>query len=88
MPFQPGDRVRTTREDPPHHTRVPRYIRGAVGMIVEPQGAHPLPDSRSRGLAAEPEGVYTVVFAASELFGVGDHRVTVDVWESRLEPAS
>jgi len=85
MLFQPGDRVRTTREDPPHHTRVPRYIRGAVGVIVEAQGTHPLPDDRSRGLATEPQPVYTVVFPAAELFGEGDHRVTVDVWESHLE---
>lgn len=88
MLFQPGDRVRTTREDPPHHTRVPRYIRGAVGVIVEPQGAHPLPDNRSRGLPADPQLVYTVIFPASELFGAGDHRVTVDVWESHLEAAT
>jgi hypothetical protein len=88
MPFQPGDRVRTTREDPPHHTRVPRYIRGAVGVIVEPQGEHPLPDNRSRGIPTDPEPVYTVVFPASELFGDGDHRVTVDVWATHLEEAT
>jgi len=85
--FTPGDVVRTTRADPPHHTRVPRYSRGAVGTIVEPQGEHPLADLRARGLPAEPETVYTVRFAARELFGEGDHYVTVDVWESHLHPA-
>ena len=88
MRFQSGDQVRTTREDPPHHTRVPRYIRGAVGVIVEPQGEHPLPDNRSRGITTDPEPVYTVAFPADELFGEGDHRVTVDVWESHLEAAT
>ncbi len=87
MRFSPGDRVRTTRADPPHHSRVPRYARGAVGTVVEAQGLHPLADLVAQGLPAEPEPVYTVRFAAGELFGRGDHSVTVDVWESRLEDA-
>ena len=87
MRFSPGDRVRTSRVDPPHHSRLPRYARGAVGTVVEPQGRHPLADLRAQGLPAEPEPVYTVRFAARDLFGDGDHSVTVDVWESRLEDA-
>ena len=87
MRFSPGDRVRTARTDPPHHSRLPRYARGAVGTVVEPQGRYPLADLRAQGLPAEPEPVYTVRFAARELFGDGDHSVTVDVWESRLEDA-
>ncbi len=87
MRFRPGDAVRTTRADPPHHTRVPRYARGAVGTVVEAQGEHPLPDDRTRGLPADPQPVYTVRFAGRELFGDGDHDVTVDVWESHLHPA-
>ena len=87
MRFSPGDRVRTSRVDPPHHSRLPRYARGAVGTVVEPQGRHPLADLRAQGLPAEPEPVYTVRFAARDLFGEGDHGVTVDVWESRLEDA-
>jgi hypothetical protein len=82
-----GDRVRTAAADPPHHSRLPRYARGAVGTVVEPQGLHPLADLRAQGLPAEPEPVYTVRFAACDLFGEGDHSVTVDVWESRLEDA-
>ncbi len=84
--FAPGTRVRTRRTDPPHHTRLPRYARGAVGTVVGSQGSHPLADDRARGLPAEPQTVYTVRFAARELFGEGDHHVTVDVWESHLEP--
>lgn len=87
MRFQSGDRVRTTRADPPHHSRVPRYARGAVGSVVELLGQHPLPDDRARGLPAEPEPVWTVRFSAQELFGEGDHHVTVDVWDSHLEKA-
>jgi hypothetical protein len=82
--FAPGDRVQTSRADPPHHTRLPRYARGAVGTVVEQQGRHPLADDRARGLPAEPEPVYTVRFAARQLFGEGEHTVTVDVWETHL----
>ena len=88
MRFSPGDPVRTTRADPPHHSRLPRYARGAVGTVVDLNGLHPLADLRAQGLPAEPEPVYTVRFPAQELFGQGDHFVTVDVWESRLEPAT
>jgi len=82
--FGPGDLVRTSHEDPQHHTRVPRYARGAVGTVVEAHGDYPLPDDRSRGLPAEPQPVYTVRFAARDLFGEGDHAVTVDVWQHHL----
>jgi hypothetical protein len=85
--FSAGDRVQTTRADPPHHTRLPRYARGATGTVVEWQGRYPLPDLRARCLPAEPEPVYAVAFAARELFGEGDHTVTVDLWESYLRPA-
>ena len=86
--FAPGDRVVARRDDPPHHTRVPRYARGAVGTILEHQGNHPLPDDRVRGLPAPPQPVYTVRFAAAELFGAGQHFVTVDLWEAYLRPAA
>ena len=85
--FAPGARVRTRRTDPPHHTRLPRYARGAVGTVVEPEGRHPLADDRARGLPTEPQTVYAVRFEARELFGDGDHAVTLDLWESYLEEA-
>jgi nitrile hydratase subunit beta len=86
--FSAGDLVRTSRVDPPHHTRLPRYARGAIGTVVEPQGRHPLPDDRARCLPSAPELVYAVRFGARELFGQGDHTVTIDLWESYLRPAT
>lgn len=85
--FAPGARVRTRRADPPHHTRLPRYARGAVGTVLESEGEHPLADDRARGLASAPQTVYAVRFTACELFGEGDHVVTLDLWESYLEQA-
>jgi hypothetical protein len=84
--FRPGDRVLTSPADPAHHTRLPRYARGAAGTVVEVEGHHPLPDDRSRGLPAEPEPVYAVRFPAAELFGAGNHEIILALWESYLRP--
>jgi nitrile hydratase subunit beta len=86
--FRVGDMVRASRVDPPHHTRLPRYARGAVGTVTDLLGRYPLPDLRARRLAAEPEPVYAVVFAAAELFGEGEHTVTIDLWQSYLQSAA
>ncbi|MEU9114445.1 SH3-like domain-containing protein [Streptomyces sp. NPDC048483] len=86
--FRAGEWVRVRAGDPVGHTRVPRYVRGQVGRIVESQGRWALADEVAAGLA-EPrvEPVYTVAFAARDLWGEGDHEVTVDLWESYIERA-
>ncbi|WP_399065630.1 SH3-like domain-containing protein [Streptomyces winkii] len=85
--FAPGDAVRTFAADPDRHTRLPRYARGRTGRIVEVTGSWPLADDVARR-RAEPrvEPVYTVAFAARDLWGDGDHEVTLDLWQSYLEP--
>jgi hypothetical protein len=86
--YAPGQPVRARPTDPPGHTRVPRYVRGRVGTVVEPHGRYPLPDDVTAGLPdPRRETVYTVRFAAAELFGAGEHHVTVDLWDSYLEAA-
>jgi nitrile hydratase subunit beta len=82
--FTPGARVQTSRIDPPHHTRLPRYARGAVGVVIECEGVYPRPDDRARGLDTVPEPVYAVRFAAGDLFGEGEHTVTIALWQSYL----
>ncbi len=82
----PGSRVRTAVVDPDHHTRLPRYARGKVGVVVEPEGSHPLADARAQGRSDAPvEQVYAVRFAAQVLWGDGTHSVVLDLWESYLE---
>ena len=85
--FASGDRVRTRTLDPAHHTRLPRYARGVCGDVVGTAGHHPLADDRARGLASSPRAVYHVRFAAADLFGAGDHSVTVELWEDYLTPS-
>jgi nitrile hydratase subunit beta len=84
--FAIGARVQANRVDPPHHTRLPRYARGAVGVVIECEGTYPRPDDRARGLNAEPEPVYAVRFAARDLFGEGEHTVTIALWQSYMSP--
>ncbi len=85
MTFAPGTRVRARPGDPDHHTRVPRYVRGHIGEVVESEGEWPLPDDAARGLTPRVENVYAVRFEAGSLWGEGSHTVTVDLWESYLE---
>lgn len=84
--FAAGDRVRVRAEDPAGHTRVPRYVRGHTGRILQTQGRWPLADDLAAARTRpRVETVYTVCFSASELFGAAGHDVTVDLWESYLE---
>lgn len=84
--FAAGDAVRVRSIDPDHHTRMPRYVRGQPGVVVEPQGEWPLADDGAQGIPQpRVEQVYTVRFAARDLWGGGEHWVTVDLWESYLE---
>ncbi|MFZ3594851.1 SH3-like domain-containing protein [Streptomyces sp. BH104] len=86
--FAPGDRVRTYRHDPSHHTRLPRYARGKLGVVVEPEGRAPLADVRAQGREDAPvEMIYAVRFAARELWGEGEHDVVLDLTESYLRKA-
>jgi nitrile hydratase subunit beta len=86
MSYAVGQRVRARAGDPDHHTRIPRYVRGHTGEIVARLGDWPLPDASVAGVT-RTETCYAVRFAAAELFGGGDHMVTVDLWESYLERA-
>ena len=86
MSYAVGDRVRARAGDPDHHTRVPRYVRGHAGEVVALLENWGLPDASAAG-TKKPEPCYAVRFAAADLFGSGDHTVTVDLWESYLERA-
>ena len=75
---------------PAGHTRLPRYARGKTGSIVSHHGAHVLPDASAHGKGDMPQHLYTVRFAARELWGERANprdSVHLDLWESYLEPA-
>lgn len=89
--FAVGDRVHVATDSPTGHTRRARYIRGRTGQIVAAHGTYIYPDTAGNGLGEAPEHVYTVRFAATELWGApaGDANgsVCIDVWEPYLSPA-
>lgn len=84
--FGIGTRVRAAVADPDHHTRLPRYVHGHCGEIIDDHGSWLLPDEAVRGTMRH-EPVYAVRFAARDLWGHGSHGVVVDLWESYLEEA-
>jgi nitrile hydratase subunit beta len=87
--FKPGDRVRMRNINPHGHTRLPRYARAKSGAIERVHGAFVFPDSNAHGLGEAPQWVYGVTFSASELWGEAaesGHFVSIDAWESYLEP--
>lgn len=88
--FAAGQIVRARNIHPQGHTRLPRYVRGRVGKIETVHGGFVLPDTNAHGAGERPERLYTVVFAARDLWGEGADptlTVSVDAWESYLEPA-
>jgi nitrile hydratase subunit beta len=89
--FSLGQAVRTHAEVPPHHTRLPGYARGKRGVIERVHGSHVFADTHARGLGEQPQWLYTVTFDERELWGGNTSPqqscVSVDVWESYLEPA-
>lgn len=88
--FKVGDRVRARNMHPTGHTRLPRYVRGHVGTVTLLHGAHVFPDAAAAGKGEAPQWLYTVRFSGTELWGdEADPTVTVsvDAWDSYLEPA-
>lgn len=88
--FKVGDRVRTRNMHPRSHTRLPRFVRGHVGIVDRVHGAHVYPDLAVAEQREVPEWLYTVKFDHCEIWGPdGDPSVeiSVDAFEPYLEPA-
>jgi nitrile hydratase subunit beta len=88
--FKPGDLVRARNIHPKGHTRLPRYVRGHVGIVERLHGAHVFPDSVVAGQGEDPQWLYTVCFDGRELWGDDaepDLTVSVEAFEPYLEPA-
>jgi nitrile hydratase beta subunit len=88
--FRLGDRVRARNMHPVGHTRLPRYARGKLGLIDRDHGVFVFPDTNAHFLGEKPQHVYSVRFAARELWGQQASprdSVYVDMWDDYLEPA-
>jgi len=88
--FQAGQQVRARNLHPVDHTRLPRYARGKLGAIHRDHGVWAFPDAIAHFLSDKPQHVYSVRFAARELWGeTASPRdaVYLDLWDDYLEPA-
>jgi nitrile hydratase subunit beta len=88
--FQVGQRVRARNIHPAGHTRLPRYARGKLGAIDRDHGVHVFPDTNAHFLGEKPQHVYSVRFAARELWGkqaAPRDAVYIDLWDDHLDPA-
>lgn len=88
--YKVGDKVRTKNLNPTGHTRLPRYARGRVGEIEMLHGNHVFPDTVAHWQGENPQPLYSVRFAATELWGdEAPHKdsLCVDLWENYLEDA-
>jgi len=87
--FAIGDTVRTLRQIPHAHTRLPAYARDAAGQVIAHHGCHLLPDEGAQNRHIG-QHLYTISFSACELWGADANprdTVTLELWESYLTPA-
>jgi nitrile hydratase len=88
--FKPGDQVRAKNIHPKTHTRLPRYVRGHVGVVERDHGCHVFPDSVVAGQGENPQWLYTVRFESRELWGPDADptvKISIDAFEPYLDPA-
>jgi nitrile hydratase len=88
--FQAGQRVRARNINPPGHTRLPRYARGKTGVIDRDHGVYVFPDTNAQYIGEKRQHVYSVRFAARELWGPEappSDSVYLDLWDDYLERA-
>jgi len=88
--FKARQRVRARNINPTGHTRLPRYARGKLGTVERDHGVFVFPDTNAHFLGEKPQHLYSVRFAARELWGdaaAPRDAVYVNLWDDHLEPA-
>lgn len=86
--FQAGERVRTKVMNPDGHTRLPLYLRGRPGRILNYAGTFPLSDARAGIKRDIAEALYTVEFKALDVWGSdadATSTIVADLFESYME---
>lgn len=87
--FHVGQRVRARNINPETHTRLVRYARGKLGTVHRDHGVFVFPDTNAVFRGEKPQHVYSVCFAARELWGDQAwprDSVYIDMWDDYLEP--
>ena len=71
----------------PGHIRMPGYIRGKEGVVVNLSPAYPYPDAHGHGLESDWQRSFDVRFSARDLWpdGAEEAEVQVGVFHGYLE---
>ena len=90
--FKLGDRGRIDDREPGAHNRVPRYVRGQVGVIERLCGAFGQPELLAYGGDGEPaQMLYRVRLEQAALWPDGAENpkdsLEIEIFEHWLEPA-
>lgn len=88
--FKVGDKVRALNLNSATHTRLPRYVRGKVGEVIEACGGYVYPDSNALQQGENPQHMYNVQFTSEELWGPGADptvNLVISLWEGYIESA-
>lgn len=89
--FKAGDHVIVRNINPAGHTRLPRYARGKRGVVAHDHGVFVFPDTSAHGAGEKPQHVYSVRFAARDLWGPHASERDVlylDLWDDYLDEAT
>lgn len=83
--FAPGDRIVVRKVDPAGYSHLPDYVCDKNGVVERDLGL-----SASASAGASRQRIYTVCFAARELWGSdasGRDNLFFSVWDSHMDPA-
>ena len=86
--FRVGDLVQAKVVHPATYTRLPRYVRGKVGTVMQDHGVYVFPDTVGQRLATKPQHVYSVRFSAQALWGQAapaSDALYLDLFDDHLE---
>jgi hypothetical protein len=89
--FRPGDAVMVRHDNPASHTRLPRYVRGKVGVVQEDYGVFSFNDTNAHGQGHKPQHVYSVRFTARAVWGANASDrdgLYIDLFDDYLDPAA
>lgn len=77
--FVVGNTVRVKNDFVAGHTRMPAYVRGKCGVIVDSSPAYPYPDASGHGIGGEWQPTFDVRFDSRELWPDSSDRAFVHV---------
>ena len=86
--FRVGEKVVTTGNPVPGHTRLPAYARNRTGEVTAVHGGWVYPDTMAHGKGENPQHLYTVTFTSEVLWQSSGFTVSLDLFEPYLIPLS